>query len=118
VTSDETLSLPKRKRRRVIQSKDLVSQSLWTSVIKNLDILYQAQENYQRKTTTIVGKIEIKSLRLIADSRELQGSQICRLLKEGCEHTRDQARTFVADLVEDLLAQQRRLFERGFKDIE
>ena len=118
MTPDETSSLLQRKRRRGIQVEDLVSESLCTSVIKNLDILYQAQENQQRKTTTIVGKIEIESLRLIADSRELQDSQIFRLLKEGSEHTGNQARTVVADLVEELLAQQRRLFERGFKDIE
>jgi hypothetical protein len=69
-------------------------------------------------TTTIVGKIENENRRLIAESRELQDSQICRLLKESDEDRCNEARTFVGDLAEDLLAQQRRLFERGFKDTE
>jgi hypothetical protein len=41
--------------------------------------------NHQRTTTTIVGKIEIENRRLIAESREFQDSQICRLLKESFE---------------------------------
>jgi len=51
--------------------------------------------------------------------RKLLDSPICKLFKEGLDGFEDggnQARTFVADPTEDLLAQQRRLFENGFKD--
>ena len=67
---------------------------------------------------SIVGKIVVENRRLIAESREFQDSQICRLLKESFEDKGNEARTLVTDLVEDLLAQQRRLLERGFKDTE
>lgn len=79
-------------------------------------MLYQAQLNQQRTITTIVGKIEIENRRLTAESREFQDSQVCRLLKESYEDRGNEARTLVGDLAEDLLAQQRRLFERGYKD--
>jgi hypothetical protein len=105
VAFGETPSLQKRKRRRIIQSKDLVdSESLWKSVVRNLDILYQAQLNHQRTTTTTVGKIEIENRRLIAQSREFQDSQMCRQLKEGFKDQGNHARTLVTDLVEDLLS--------------
>jgi len=114
---DETPSLPKRKRRRVEQSRDLVdTESMRISVLESLNILHQAQENHQRITTTIVGKIETKNHRLISESRELLDPQECRLL-EGFKDADSQARTLVADLVEDLQA-QRYLFEKGFKDTE
>lgn len=80
-------------------------------------MLYQAQQNHQRITTTIVDKMEIENRRLMSESRELLDSQKCRLL-EGFKDTDNQARTLVANLVEDLQAQQRRLFEKGFKDTE
>jgi hypothetical protein len=109
----------KRKRRRIIQSKDLVdSESLWRSVVRNLDILHQDQEYHQRITTTIVGKIETENRRLISDSRELLDSQKCRLLEDGFEDWDNQARTLVADLVQDLQVQQRRLFEERLKHTE
>jgi hypothetical protein len=81
-------------------------------------MLYQAQLNHQRTTTTIVGKIENENRRLIAESRELQDSQMCRLLKESDKDRRNQPRTLVANLIKDLLVQQRRLFEGGFKATE
>ena len=116
---DETPSLPKQKRRRVEPSKGLINiESLWTSVAKNLDILYQDQERHQRITTSITGQIEIQNRTLVSEFRELLDSQKCRLLEE-CFHDRDnEARTLVGSLVEDLQAQQRRLFEEGFKDTE
>jgi hypothetical protein len=59
---DETPSLPKRKRRRVEQSKDLLdTESLRISVLESLNMLYQAQENHQRITTTIVGIMETEN---------------------------------------------------------
>lgn len=87
-------------------------------MVESLDILYQAQENHQRITMTIVGKIETENRRLISALRELLDSQKCGPLEEGFKDTDNQAGTLVADLVEDLQAQQRRLFEEGFDDIE
>ena len=119
MTADETSSTPRQKRRKVKQAKDFVnSESLWLPIVHNLDMLYQAQLNHQRTTTTIVGTIEKENRRLITESLEFQDSQICRLLEESDEDRCNQTRTLVADAVEDLLAQQRRLFERGLKDTE
>jgi hypothetical protein len=56
MTYGEKPGLQKRKKRRVIQSKDLGSESIWVSIGESLDILSQAQENHQRIMTTIVGK--------------------------------------------------------------
>jgi hypothetical protein len=68
-------SLQKHKRCRVEQSKDLVdTESLRIPVLESLDMLYQVQENYQRMTTTIVGKVEIEHHKLISESRELLNS--------------------------------------------
>jgi hypothetical protein len=85
--------------------------------VKSLDTLHQDQENHQRITTTIVGKIETENCRLISDSRNLLDSQKYRLLEDTLKDGDNRARALVADLAEDLQAQQRRLFE-GFKDTE
>ena len=66
----------------------------------------------------IVGIIEKENRRLIAESLEFQDSQICGLVEKSDKDRCNQTRTLVADMAEDLLAQQRRLFERGFKDTE
>ena len=84
----------------------------------NLDILYQAQLSHQCTTTTIVGIIEKENRRVITESLEFQDSEMYRLLEESDEDRCNQTRTLVADMVEDLLAQQRRLFEKGFKYTE
>lgn len=84
-------------------------------MVDSLDMLYQAQLHHQRTTTTIVGKIEKENRRLRMESLEFQDSQIRRLLKESNKNRYNQTRLLVTDVVEDLLAQQRRLFERGFK---
>ncbi|CZR64874.1 uncharacterized protein PAC_14774 [Phialocephala subalpina] len=115
---DETPSLPKRKRRRVEQSKDLVdNKSLWISVLECLNMLYQAQDKHQRITTTIIDKIGTQNDKLISALRELLDSQKCRLF-EGFKDTDNRTHTLVGDLVEDLQAQQRYLFEKGIKDTE
>jgi hypothetical protein len=46
MTCDGKLGLQKRKKQRVIQSKDLGSESIWVSIGESLDILSQAQENH------------------------------------------------------------------------
>jgi hypothetical protein len=99
----------KRKKRRLIQSKDLGSESLWVSIGESLDILFQAQENHQRITTTIVGKIEAQNSKLITESLELLDFQTRRLLGESFEETENQVRTLVAELVDGMWAQQRRV---------
>ncbi len=84
-------------------------------------MLFQAQENHQRITTTIVCTIENGNCGLVAESRKLLKSQMCRLYKgelKGFEVWDNQARTLVGDLAEDLLGQQRCLFENGLKDVE
>lgn len=60
--------------------------------------------------------MEIENLRLISKSREFLDSQECRLF-EGFKDADNQARTLVANLIEDLQAQCR-LFKKGFKNTE
>jgi hypothetical protein len=67
-TLDEKPSSPRRKKRRLTQSKDLSGEGLWVSIGERLDILSRAQENHQCITTTIVGKIEAQNSKLIAKS--------------------------------------------------
>jgi hypothetical protein len=115
--SDETLPR-KYKRCRLTRPKDLVdSESLLKRVAKNLDALYQDQEHHRRIITTIVGKIETENRKLISKSRKLLDSQIYRPCKEQLEgFGGSQGRTL--DLAENLLGQQRCLFENGFKCTE
>jgi hypothetical protein len=65
-TLDEKAGSQRRKKRRLIQSKDLSSGGLWVSIGASLDILSRAQENHQCITTTIVGKIEAQNSKLVA----------------------------------------------------
>jgi hypothetical protein len=109
MTFDEKLGLQKRKKRRVIQSKDLRRESIWVSIGESLDILSQAQENHQRIMTTIVGKIETQNSKLITESLELLDFQTRRLLEESFQDTENQVRTLVAELVDGMWAQQRRV---------
>jgi hypothetical protein len=109
MTSDEKLCLQKRKKRRLIQSNNLGSESLWVSIGESLDILSQAQENHQRITTTIVGKVEAQNSKLITESLELLDFQTRRLLEESFKDTENQVRTLVAELVDGMWAQQRRV---------
>jgi hypothetical protein len=108
-TSDEKPGSQRRKKRRLTQSKDLSSESLWVSIGESLDILSRAQENHQCITTTIVGKMEAQNRKLIAESLELLDFQTRRLLEETFKDTENQVRTLVADLVEGMWAQQRRV---------
>jgi hypothetical protein len=105
------------------QQADILANNtnLRTSIVRSLDILLQDQQSHQRTTTTIVGTIENGNCGLVAESRKLLKSQMCRLYKgelKGFEDWDNQARTLVGDLVEDLLGQQRCLFENGLKDVE
>jgi hypothetical protein len=52
MTYDKKLGLQKRKKRRVIESKDLRSESIWVLIGESLDILSQAQENLLKITIT------------------------------------------------------------------
>lgn len=80
--------MQKRKKRRVTQCQDLVNgESLWVSVSRSLDILYQAQENHQRITETIAGLMEIQNCTLIRESLELVDSQTRRQFEEGFKET-------------------------------
>jgi hypothetical protein len=79
------------------------------SIGESLDILSRAQENHQRITTTIVGKIEAQNRKLIAESSELLDFQTRLLLEKSFKDTENQVRTLVADLVEGMWAQQRRV---------
>ncbi|CZR69934.1 uncharacterized protein PAC_19835 [Phialocephala subalpina] len=118
VAFDETPSLPKRKRRKVEQSKDLVdTESLRISILKSLNTLSQAQENHQRITTTITEQVETQNRRLLFELRELQESHQNSLL-EGFKDWDNQERTLFSDLIEDLQAEQRRQLEESFKDTE
>ena len=96
-------------RGRLTQSKDLSGEGLWVSIGESLDILSRAQENHQYITTIIVGKIEAQNSKLIAESSELLDFQTRRLLEESFTNTEKQVRTLVADLVEGMWAQQRRV---------
>jgi len=80
-------------------------------------VLYQAQENHQRITTTIIDKIETQNRKLISALRELLDSQKCRVL-EGFKDMDNRTHALVGDLVEDLQAQQCRLVEEGLKGTE
>jgi hypothetical protein len=80
-------------------------------------VLYQVQDKHQRITTTIVNKIETQNDKLISALWELLDSQKSRLL-EGFKDTDNRTHTLVGDLVEDLQAQHRYLFEKGIKDTE
>jgi hypothetical protein len=107
MTCDETPGSQRRKKRRLIQPKDLGSEGLWVSIGESLDILSRAQENHQCITTTIVGKIDAQNRKLIAEVSELLDFQTRRLLEETFKDTENQVRTLVADLVEGMWAQQR-----------
>jgi hypothetical protein len=109
MTYGEKPGLQKRKKRRVIQSKDLGSESIWVSIGESLDILSQAQENHQRIMTTIVGKIETQNSKLITELLELLNFQTRQLLGESFQDTENQVRTLVAELVDGMWAQQRRV---------
>jgi hypothetical protein len=50
-------------------------------MVRSLDLLFHAQQSHQRTTTTIVGTIENGNCGLIAESRKLLKSQMCRLYK-------------------------------------
>jgi hypothetical protein len=105
-------SLQKLKRRRATQSKGLVNgESLWMSLVKSLDNLYQAQENHQRITTTIVGQLETRNSRLIAESLEILDFERAYCLTGVFKDTESQVGTLVADLVKGMWAQQRREIE-------
>jgi len=109
MTCDETPGSQRRKKRRLIQSKDLGSERLWVSIGESLDILSLAQENHQGITTTIIGKIEAQNRKLIAEVSELLDFQTRRLLEETFKDTENQVRTLVADMVDGMWAQRRRV---------
>jgi hypothetical protein len=109
MTCDEKPGSQRRKKRRLIHSKDLGSESLWVSIGESLDILSLAQESHQGITTTIIGKIEAQNRKLVAKVSELLDFQTRRLLEETFKDTENQVRTLVADLVEGMWAQQRRV---------
>jgi hypothetical protein len=81
VTSDETASTPRRKRRRAKQSQDLANSESLCAIVDSLDMLYQARLNHQRTITTIIGKIDIVNRRLIAESQELQDPRYADYLR-------------------------------------
>jgi hypothetical protein len=62
-----TAGSQRQKQRRLTQSKYLSSEGLWASIGESLDILSRTQENRQRITTAIVGKIEGQNSKLIAE---------------------------------------------------
>ena len=99
----------RRKKRRLIQSKDLGSERLGVSIGESLDILSRAQENHQGITTTIIGKIEAQNRTLITEVSELLDFQTRQLLEETFKDTENQVHTLVADLVKGIWAQQRRV---------
>jgi hypothetical protein len=70
---------------------------------------FPAQENHQWITTTVVGKIEAQNSKLVAELSELLDFQTRRLLEETFKDTENQVRTLVADLVEGMWAQRRRV---------
>jgi hypothetical protein len=109
MTSDQELGSQKRKKRRLIQSEDLGSESVWVLIRDSLDILSRTQEDHQRIITTIVGKIEARNSKIITESLELLDSQIRRLLEESFKETENQVRILVADLAEGMWAQQCRV---------
>jgi hypothetical protein len=109
MTCNEKPGSQRRKKRRLIQPKDLGSEGLWVSIGESLNILFHAQENHQYITTTIVGKIDAQNRKLITKVSELLDFQTRRLLKETFKDTENQVRTLVANLVEGIWAQQRHM---------
>jgi hypothetical protein len=109
MTCDETPGSQRRKKRRLIQSKDLGSERLWVSIGESLDILSLAQENHQGITTTIIGKIEAQNRKLIMELSELLDFQTRRLLEETLKDTENQVRTLVANIVNGVWAQRCRV---------
>lgn len=99
-------------RRRIKQSQDIVNTGNLS-----LDVLYQAQENHQRITTTIVNEIEIQDRKLIFALRELLDTQKFRV-RQGFKDTENRTHGLVVGLVENLQGQQRHLIEEGVKDTE
>jgi hypothetical protein len=79
------------------------------SIAESLDLLHQAQEIHQRITTSIVGHLETQNRRLITELLGLLDFETRRLFEEGFKDTENQVRTLVADLVEGMAAQQRRV---------
>jgi hypothetical protein len=106
--------LQKRKKPRRTLSRDLINdEALRTSMVKNLDILYHGLQSVQRTTKAILGLIYTQYRTLIFESlierilETLPVTQTRSLFEQGVRDIEEPVRTLVADLVEDMWAQQR-----------
>jgi hypothetical protein len=105
--------LLKRKKWKATKPKNPIGSGILSAaIVKNLDILFQAQENHPRIATTITGLIETQNRRLMAESLVLLE---CRLPGESLQDPGDQGAT---SLVDDIWTQLRRRLEEAFKDTE
>ena len=86
-----------------------------STIIKNLDMLYQGLQRSQRTSVAILGLIETQHNTLVFESfikrqlKTLPVAQTRRLSEEGFRNIENQVRTLVADLEEGIGAEQLRV---------
>jgi hypothetical protein len=84
-------------------------------IIKSLDMLYQGLQRSQRTSVAILRLIEAQLDTLVFESfikrqlKTLPVAQTRRLFDDGFRNIENQVRTLVADLAEDIWTEQRRV---------
>jgi hypothetical protein len=123
MTSAQQPGLQKRKKRRLIQSKGLGSESVWVSIRDSLDVLSQAQESHQRimmlDPGSPVAAYSLLSIYAHLDS-QLYNEVCCHNLLMTTIVGKIEARNskIITESLKLLNSQIRRLLEEGFKETE